>query len=326
MRWIVYGAGAVGGVIGARLFQAGEDVVLIARGAHLDAIRGRGLRFQSPLEEATLAVPVVGHPSEIRFGEDDLVALAVKSQHTCPALGELAAAGGESVPLVCCQNGVANERMAARRFERVYAIAVMLPASHLEPGCVQAHSRATPGILDVGRFPAGCDAVTTAIAKGLERAGFSARPDAAVMRQKYAKLLLNLANALVAAVDTPGEAGDLLEAARAEGERCYRAAGIEWTSDEEFRVRRGDLIQPVPVAGQRRGGGSTWQSLARGRGDSEVDFLNGEIVLLGRLHGVPTPVNRALQITVDRLAREGRPPRSVPLAELRALVARLSEG
>ena len=48
MRYIVYGAGAVGGVIGARLFQAGHDVVLIARGPHLDAIRERGLTFETP--------------------------------------------------------------------------------------------------------------------------------------------------------------------------------------------------------------------------------------------------------------------------------------
>jgi 2-dehydropantoate 2-reductase len=325
MRWIVYGAGAVGGVIGARLFQAGADVVLIARGAHLDAIRRKGLLFQSPLEETTLAVPAVGHPSEIRFGTDDVVLLAVKSQQTPVALADLDAAAGESVPLFCCQNGVANERMAARRFDRVYAVGVMLPASHLEPGRVQAHSRATPGILDLGRYPAGGDALAAEVAAGLERAGFSSRPDPAVMRQKYAKLLLNLGNALVAALDAPREAGDLLGAARAEAECCYRAAGIDWTSDEEFRARRGDLIDPAPVAGERRGGGSTWQSLTRARGDVEVDFLNGEIVLLGRLHGVPTPVNRALQLTTNRLAREGRPPRSVPVAELRVLVARLSE-
>ena len=59
MRVIVYGAGAVGGVIGARLFQAGHDVVLIARGAHYEAIRNKGLRFVCHDEDVTLAVPVV---------------------------------------------------------------------------------------------------------------------------------------------------------------------------------------------------------------------------------------------------------------------------
>ena len=71
-----------------------------------------------------------------------------------------------------------------------------------------------------------------------------------------------------------------------------------------------------PVDGRNRGGGSTWQSLARGAGSVEVDFLNGEIVLLGRLHAVPTPVNAMLQRVVKRMAREGRAPGSMTEEEL----------
>ena len=58
---------------------------------------------------------------------------------------------------MCLQNGVANESAALRRFANVYGICVMLPASHLEPGLVVAHSAPVPGILDVGRFPDGVD-------------------------------------------------------------------------------------------------------------------------------------------------------------------------
>ena len=61
-----------------------------------------------------------------------------------------------------------------------------------------------------------------------------------------------------------------------------------------------DSLQPGRIAGQTRPGGSSWQSLRRGTGDIETDFLNGEIVLLGRIHGVPTPANELLQ----RLARD----------------------
>ena len=66
MRFVVYGAGAIGGVIGARLFQSGHDVALIARGAHYDAIRDHGLRIQSPADDATLPIPVVDHPVAAR--------------------------------------------------------------------------------------------------------------------------------------------------------------------------------------------------------------------------------------------------------------------
>ena len=58
------------------------------------------------------------------------------------------------VPIVCAQNGVAGERIALRRFERVYGVCVMLPASHLEPGRVVAAGAPRPGSLDVGRYPA----------------------------------------------------------------------------------------------------------------------------------------------------------------------------
>ena len=70
------------------------------------------------------------------------------------------------------------------------------------------------------------------------------------------------------------------------------------------------------VAGQDRVAGSSWQSLARGTGNVESDFLNGEIVLLGRLYGVPTPANLTLQRLANQLANGGAPPQSIPLAEI----------
>jgi 2-dehydropantoate 2-reductase len=65
-----------------------------------------------------------------------------------------------------------------------------------------------------------------------------------------------------------------------------------------------------------RGGGSSWQSLARGTGSIETDFLNGEIVMLGRLHGVPTPANAAMQRIANRLARDGTLPGTMAVAEI----------
>jgi 2-dehydropantoate 2-reductase len=65
-------------------------------------------------------------------------------------------------------------------------------------------------------------------------------------------------------------------------------------------------------------GSSTWQSLLRHTGSTEVDYLNGEIVQLGRLHGVPTPVNALLQTTIRRLAVEGRAPGTLTADELLA--------
>jgi 2-dehydropantoate 2-reductase len=75
------------------------------------------------------------------------------------------------------------------------------------------------------------------------------------------------------------------------------------------------------IRNEPRKGGSTWQSLARGKRVVEADYLNGEIVLLGRLHGVPTPINAGLQALANRMAREGLPPGSMSAAEVEAAVA-----
>jgi 2-dehydropantoate 2-reductase len=77
-----------------------------------------------------------------------------------------------------------------------------------------------------------------------------------------------------------------------------------------------------PVPGQPRNASSSWQSLARGTGTIEADYLNGEIVLLGRLYGVPTPVNVLLQQVANRMAREGLPPGSMTVADLEAQLGR----
>ena len=247
--------------------------------------------------------------------------LCVKSQQTSAALADLRDAAGDAVPVICAQNGVANESMALRLFERVYAMVVNLPAAHLAPGVVITHAHAPGGVLDLGRYPSGVDALCEQVATALTRAGFSARPDPAVMRQKYAKLLMNLNNALQAATDMAEGSADIARALRDEALACYAAAGIAAASADEVKARRADGVRYVNIEGHSRHGGSTWQSLARGTGDVETDYLNGEIVLLGRRHGVPTPVNRVMQRLGNELARRKSPPGSLTVADVRALIA-----
>ena len=78
VRYIIYGAGA----IGAQLFQQVQDVTLKARGAHNQRIAQEGLRYINPEKNITLQIPVVDHPAELSFEEDDIIFLTVKSQHT----------------------------------------------------------------------------------------------------------------------------------------------------------------------------------------------------------------------------------------------------
>ena len=194
----------------------------------------------------------------------------------------------------------------------------MLPGTYLEPGVVEASSAPVTGILDVGRYPTGVDERAEAISAAFASSTFSSVTNPTVMRFKWSKLLMNLGNALEAAVGPIGRDSDLYARARAEAEAVLAAAGIDCASLEEDTARRGDLISMRRIGGQRRGGGSSWQSLARGTGSIETDLLNGEIVLLGRLHGVATPVNAMLQQVANELARAQAPPASLTEADLLA--------
>jgi 2-dehydropantoate 2-reductase len=308
VRVVVYGAGAVGGVLGARCFQHGTDVVLIARGPHLEAIRERGLTLQVPDETVTLRIPAVASPSELTFGEEDVVVLAMKSQDTLSALEALRIAAPRTVPIVCAQNGVVNERLALRRFPNVYGLCVMCPATHLEPGVVQASSTPVTGLMDLGRWPSGTDDVADALARLLSASTFSSESRDDIQRWKWGKLLMNLGNAVEAICGHDEEGLELVARSREEGVACLAAAGIAFVDGEEEAARRSGLLTPRPIAGARRGGGSTWQSLTRSLGSVETDYLTGEIVLLGRLHGVATPVNELLQELVVDMARDHEPP------------------
>lgn len=321
MRTIVYGAGAIGGTIAGRLFEGGHNVVAIARGPHLEAIRAVGLTLADPDRSVTLPVPAVGHPSELTFGTDDVVVLAMKTQHTAAALDDLLAVAPPDIPIVCAQNGVDNERSALRRSAKVHGMCVMLPAEHLEPGLVWVLSSPVTGMLDVGRYPGGADEVDEQLSAALDACGFDSIVRLDVMRWKYSKLRMNLANALDAAVGEAARGTDLFKRAIAEAEACFDAAGIDRATLDEDRARRGDLLHLRSVGDHDRTGGSSYQSLARGTGSIESDFLNGEIVLLGRLHGVATPVNTVLQRTAKRMAAAGAPPRSHDITELLAEIA-----
>jgi 2-dehydropantoate 2-reductase len=335
MRYIIIGAGAIGGTIGARLFQSGHQVVLTARGAHHAAMRDGGLRFATPAGLVTLPIPVAAGPGELTLRGDDVLIMAVKTQDAVAALDAWAwqpvtgggvAAG--SLPVFCALNGVAAERLALRRFRRVYGVCVWLPATHLQPGAVQAQGAPMTGLLPVGRYPAGADETAGQVAADLADSTFLAPVRADVMRWKYGKLLGNLANAVEAVcgpAPTMGEgaerAAELRRRARDEGKAVLAAAGIDYARPAELIALRGDQVSIAPVDGARRTGGSSWQSLTRGTGSIEADYLNGEIVLLGREHGVEAPVNELLQRLANQFAADRRPPGSITPGELAALMA-----
>jgi 2-dehydropantoate 2-reductase len=313
MTVIVYGIGAIGGSIAARLTLAGHKVAGIARGAQFDAIHRRGLTLRTPAGEDTVDFACFADPTEIGIGAGDTIILTVKSQDTANALARLRAAGVENQSILCAQNGVANERAALRYFANVYGVSVILPATYVRPGEVAAFGAPNAGILEIGRFPDGTDAVTAEMAALFTAAGIAAFENPHVMGAKYAKLLQSVGLIIEAAMGKAARQSSIAERARLEAEAVLAAAGI---AADDGHGSRPDLMTLTAIPGVDRVGPSTVQSLTRGTGSIETDFLNGEIVLLGRLHGVPTPVNALLCTLAQRMLSERLPLGSIAQADV----------
>lgn len=302
-RYIVYGAGGIGASLGAQLQRAGRDVAFIARGAQLEALRSRGLDYATPAGRERLAVSVFAHPEELAPRPGDVAVLATKTQDSLAALDALVRAAGPDLPVLCAQNGVENERLALRRFRTVVALAVWIPATFLEPGVVSNHAPGAP--IELGRHPAGVDALVAGVCADLRAAGFAAEARADVLAWKHAKLLTNAVTTVDAICGSRVGLDDVAHAIRREGLDCYRAAGIETVAADAYAARVAQAVAAMgEIEGRPRAGGSSSQSLARGLGSIETDYINGELVWLGRSHGVATPVNEAIVGAANALAAE----------------------
>jgi 2-dehydropantoate 2-reductase len=304
VRFVVYGAGAIGGVVGARLHQAGEEVLLIARGSHLQQLQAGGLNLLDEDGVKSLPIRAVGHPSDVTWRPEDVLLLAVKSQDTSHALQELARTVSADLPVFCFQNGVSNERQALRLFAHVYGVCVNCPTDNPRPGAVSTSAVPT-GMLDIGRYPQGRDELSDDFASTLLAATFEASSVEDVMSWKYSKLLLNLANAAKIACGEGPSTQDTVALAMAEGRICLDVAGVGYVAPEETVARRRARLRPHEVRGSENR--ADWRLRQQRTWAAEADHLNGEIVLLGREHGVPTPVNAALQVLARRIVNGAAP-------------------
>jgi 2-dehydropantoate 2-reductase len=316
MRTIVYGVGAIGGTVAGALALSGQEVIGIARGAQLQAIQDDGLFLRTPDMTSRARFPCFADPTQVSLQDDDAILLTMKTQDTVAALERLRLAGVREQPIFCVQNGVANERFALRRFPEVHGVTVMMPATFTKPGEVTAFSSPHHGIFDIGRYPVGTNDFDTALAQALEQANIAVFVTPNVMENKYGKLMMNLGNILEAALGPGADDKHLRSLLRAEAETVFKAAGITLRDMGPSDGRRAELMVFKPVPGVERQGGSTAQSLLRGAGSVETDYLNGEIVLLGRLHGIAVPANAFFVELGARMAGRGLMPGAVSLAEI----------
>jgi 2-dehydropantoate 2-reductase len=324
-RYVIVGAGAIGGTVGGVLARAGIPTVLVARGRHVEILSADGLTLITP--DGTFHTPVtaVSRPEQLRLTSQDVLVFTTKTQQLDPALQEwvdqpvygpdgVAGTAGDLLPVLTALNGVAAEEKALRYFRQVFGVCVWLPAVHLEPGEVIVRSWPVVGQFHIGRWPAPLhteadDEFLQQLTQTWTPAGIRVNAVDDVARWKYNKLLSNLGNA-VGALSAEGVDVDAVTAAlRAEGEQVLRSAGIEFVSFEVSTAARADGPTPRAVPGRDTGASnSTWQSLSRNTGDVETDFFNGEIVRIAHQHGIDAPINAALARISRDAVRNGLGP------------------
>lgn len=318
-RYVIIGAGAVGASLAAQFELSGIRYALIGRGAQISHVRQHGLSYQRPSGTRQISLNAFDLSEPPELAQDDILMLTVKSQDAASALAfwswrSVTGASGTAathLPVVTFQNGLATETAALRTFANVHGASILTPARFTETGKVIVGGEPQVGVVTVGRFPFGQDETSDRIVADLNQAGYLAETATDIRRWKSAKLLHNVRNALElfgGPADTQREIGDALVN---EARRALQAAGYPPASPSERTVDISNW-RTAQNSGIHPGQQSTWQSFTRGA-SSEVDFLNGEIVLLGRLHGIPTPYNEAVQLLAGKLAQQRSYSNAIPL-------------
>lgn len=319
MRFIIYGAGGIGSIMGGHLARIGHDVILVGRSGHIDAINAHGLSLVTPTGTHRLKIPAVTTPDRIDFRGDDLVFLCVKSQDTEGAMQDLSAVTTD-VPVFCFQNGVRNEEIAAYNFSRVYGVMVRVGAVYLDDGEVTAR-RDPPGWYIIGRYPQGIDELAGKVAAELRTAGYFVRTTPDIMPYKWGKLMGNLGNGIGAITNGDWESiMPMFRAVYEESLAIVTEAGIPWISQEQVEQDWPEITAPLRGSLDVEAHSSTWQSLARRQGSVETDFFNGEIVRLAEKLGKKAPINEKLIYISQEMARNREEPGKYTPAELSAML------
>jgi 2-dehydropantoate 2-reductase len=296
MHIAVVGAGAVGGFYGARLARSGERVSVIARGAHLRAIRERGLLIWSPLGDYVARIEAESDPA--RVGPVDLVILAVKTYNNAQVLPLLPLLCGPDTAVLTLQNGVASADALADAVgeERVLAGTTYVATAIIAPGLILqtgVHRRVILGEAFGERRLVSARAAR--IAEALARADVHSEAVSDGRVPVWEKLVYLATFAAFTGVSRqPAGAiwGDevgreaFIDVA-AEVEAVARAEGVPIAADVIDRmIGYLDALPPDTRS-------SLLIDLQQGK-PTEIEALQGEVVRRGRALGVPTPGMTAL--------------------------------
>jgi len=323
MKICVFGAGAIGGYMGAKLAQAGAEVSLVARGPHLAAMQANGLRLVEKDNEVTVPVTASDDPADI--GPQDYVIVTLKAHSVPPVVSKMAPLIGPNTTIVSGVNGVpwwyfhqiggplegtrlesvdpGNAQWDGFGPDRVLGCVVYPAAEVIEPGVVK-HIEGNR--FSLGEPDGSKSERAQALSKALGAAGLKAPVRPKLRDEIWVKLWGNLSFNPISALThatldvlctDPGTRA-VARNMMLEAQTIAEALGVKFPIDVDRRIAGG-----AEVGAHRT---SMLQDLDQGR-PMEIDALVGSVQELGRITGTPTP-------TIDTV---------LGLVQLRARVAGL---
>ena len=333
MQVVVYGAGAVGSVLGGMLSVHHHDVLLVARKPHADAVNTNGLRLKSATGEYLAQTRALASLSRGDVSTGACILLTVKSYDIAAAVDELSGIVPVDTPVVCFQNGMVSEKVAAAKFAHVYGGVCRMTCSMVQPG--HASFRA-PGRVVVGAWPRGSDNLSRALALAFREAAFDAASSRTIESDLWLKLALNTQTVVHAVVDArdhdSNEFQSLNVSLLEETRRVYKAAKVRAKScdgrDPSIEEMVAELRRPRARRSEHgvKVHNSLWQDLYLKRPRIESEYIHGPIIELGAAHGVATPYNAAMLQVARDLHAAGGGPETLRLADLYAAVERQPGG
>ncbi|MDH3197566.1 MAG: 2-dehydropantoate 2-reductase [Candidatus Krumholzibacteria bacterium] len=327
MHVVVFGAGAVGSVLGGHLALRKHDVQLVCRDAHARAITDEGLHLRSATGDHVAHPRATTTLSASDLTEKTWLILAVKSQDTPRCTEEIAAVAGPSLRLLSFQNGVDNEAALAERFARVYGGVCRMTCSMIQPGHASFRRM---GRLVVGKHPKGVDPAVKGLAVALGEAGFDVCVSRAIAVDKWLKLAANVQSAFHAVIDEHDhDANEFLELKAKileETRHVFKVARIKAKSFDGRDPSIDEMIDELRRPRARRAAhrinvhNSLWQDLYLRRDTIENPGLHRPLIEAARAHGVPTPYNDVALALAEQCHRKGTGPNAIRLPAVLALI------
>ncbi len=289
MRIAIMGAGGIGGCYGGLLAQAGFDVTLIARGAHLEAITEKGLRLVQPEGDFTVDVGGTSDPSLI--GPVDLVIFSVKAHQNLIAVPLIKPLVGGDTTILTIQNGVESADEIGQEYgaERVLPGSAYVISNVVSPGVVKQQSPIPRVVFGESNGERSQRAI--AVQDAFLKANIMAEISDDISRVLWSKLLYNSpANGMASAarlsprdlIEYP-EGASMFRLAIQEVADVATASGVAFGEDDVQEAM--DLIAARPMGAR----GSMQADLDAGR-PLELDAIVGSVGRIGRKVNVPTPI------------------------------------